>query len=153
MEERLCVCCGERFRVNPRARATHSYCAKTRCQSERRRVGQSRRRECEGRPALSEAGTAHHAAYMKSYRDDHPAYRDHENRQRREREREREPAVEAVDDAVREAGSSDDRAIVYVVSGRGPLIQLRVVTEGGLDVTVRLPEASGDPDPAVREAG
>lgn len=149
MEERLCACCGDGFRVNPRARATHSYCAKTRCQGERRRVGQSRRRECEGRPALSEAGTAHHAAYMKQYRDDHPAYRAHENRQRRERE----PAVEAVDGAVREAGSSVDRAVVYVVSGRGPMIRLRVVTEGGLDVTVRLPEASGDPDPAVREAG
>lgn len=119
MEDRPCAHCGELFRVNRRAQSTHSYCSKSECQRERRRVGQLARRARDGRPPLSDAGKAHHTVYMRSYRRRGSA-----------------SEAEACEESVREAGFAGEPASVFVVRGPGPSIRLRVVTSSGADVVV-----------------
>lgn len=125
-EDRPCARCGELFRVNRRAQATHSYCPKSECQRERRRVGQLARRARDGRPELSDAGKAHHTAYMRSYRRRRKGY-----------------VAEACAESVREAGFVGEPARVFVVRGPGPSIRLRVVTYSGADVVVDAIQATG----------
>lgn len=120
MEDRPCAHCGQVFRPNPRARATHSHCAKSECQRERRRDSQQRRRARDGRPRMSEDEKARHAARMR-------AKRKSEDKQ----------------DGVMEAGSVGEPAIVYVVRGPGPVTRLRVVTKAGPEVVVEAAAAAG----------
>ena len=142
MEQRSCAHCGKQLRVNTRACETHHYCAAAECQRERRRLAQRARRACSPAPP-SEASRASAAAYMKSYRESHAPYR--------QRER------EAAERRRNEAGSSDLPAKVYLVSGPGSAVRLRVVSEGGLVVTMKT-DAPSEPasSPAVarrNEAG
>lgn len=129
MEERPCSRCGELFGVNPRARATHHFCAKLDCQRERRRLNQQARRASAVDDEPSRAGRAERAAYMRAYRARHEGYRQREQEGARRRRN--------------EAGSTPLLARVYLVPGRGPELRVRVVSDAGLAVTVRGEATSG----------
>lgn len=129
MEERPCSRCGELFRINPRARATHQFCAKLDCQRERRRLNQQARRTSAVDDEPSRTARDERAAYMQAYRAAHEGYREREKEGARRRRN--------------EAGSTPVPAKVYLVPGRGPELRVRVVSDAGLAVTVRGDATSG----------
>ena len=131
MEEGTCAHCGARFRLNPRARRIHHFCSKAECQRERRRRAQKLRRvEC---PLPSTATSRKEwAARMQAYRQAHPDFQEHERVAALERRLARRD----------EAGSSDTPATVYLSSGPGAGVTLRVVGEAGKSVTIHAEGAS-----------
>jgi hypothetical protein len=139
MEHRSCARCGDPLRVNTRSGDAHRYCAAVECQRERRRLAQRDRRSRALEPSV--ATKAAQAAYMRTYRDDHPDYRASEREAACERRRRNE------------AGSSDQPARVYLVLGRGSVVEVRVVSDDGLAVTMSAAEASGSTRSRRNEAG
>lgn len=139
MEERPCSRCGELFRVNPRARAIHHFCAQLECRRERRRLNQQARRANASDDEPSRTVRDERAAYMKAYRAAHEGYRQCEKVGARRRRN--------------EAGSTPVPARVYLVAGRGPELRVRVVSDAGLAVTVRGDATSGHGLERRNEAG
>jgi len=135
-EQRRCVHCDALFDVNWRSGESHLWCGKAGCQRERKRRAQrARRAKGEVREAPGMAARQKHAAFMKAYRRDRPAYRE---RERVARKRLRAAAKHRWS-AVSEAGSIGTAATVYVDEDPEAGTRLRVVTANGRVVTICVP--------------
>lgn len=96
MENRWCSACGCAFLPRPQA-PRQTYCAKSECRRERRRLWQMAKRRSDpdylvNQARAQQAWAARHADYWKLYRDGHPGYTANNRRLQRVRNEKRKPA-------------------------------------------------------------
>lgn len=103
MESRWCTACGFAFELRPQV-PHQTYCSKTTCQKERRRLWQQVKRlsdpdYLENQSLAQHAWAVRNAQYWRNYRESHPDYVSRNRARQRERNCDRRNAGIAKSDA------------------------------------------------------